>query len=61
MNMVNRSVETKDPNTPTLNRVNHMKYPFVNGCNFHDAKVPVNTIMELSSNIATDIPSTPTE
>lgn len=61
VNMVNRSVDMKKPNTPVLNRVNHRKYSFVRGLSFQDAKVPVNTIMELSSSMTTEIPSTPTE
>ena len=59
--MVNKSVEIKKPNTPKLNKVNHIKYSLVSGCSFHEAKVPVKTMMELSSNMATEIPSTPTE
>ena len=61
MNMVNKSMEIKKPNTPIDRRVNHRKYSFVSGCNFQEAKVPVNTMTALSSSIATDIPSTPTE
>ena len=61
MNIVNRSVEMKKPNTPVLNKVNHMKYSFVNGFNFHEANVPVKTMIALSRSIATDMPSTPTE
>jgi len=54
-------MEIKKPNTPIDRRVNHRKYSFVSGCNFQEAKVPVNTMTALSSSIATDIPSTPTE
>ena len=61
MNMVKRSVEMKKPNTPVESKVNHRKYSFVRGCSFHEAKVPVNTMMALSSNMTTEIPSTPTE
>lgn len=55
MNMVNRFVEMKNLNIFIFNRVNYMKYFFVNGCNFYDVKVLVNIIMELSSNIVIDI------
>ena len=61
MNIVNKSVEMKKPNTPIESNVNQRKYSFVNGCNFHEAKVPVNTMTADNNNMATEIPSTPTE
>ena len=61
MNIVNRSVEMKKPNTPVLSSVNHRKYSFVKGCSLHEAKVPVNTMTALRSSITTEMPSTPTE
>ena len=61
MNMVNRSVEMKKPNTPRESRVNQRKYSFVNGCRRQEAKVPVKTMMAESSSMATEMPSTPTE
>ena len=59
--MVNRSVEIKKPKTPVLNSVNQRKYSLVSGLSFHDANVPVNTMMELRRSMTTEIPSTPTE
>ena len=61
MNMANISTLMKNPYTPRLRRVYHMKYSLVIGESFHEAKVPVNTIIELNRSIATDIPSTPNE
>jgi hypothetical protein len=61
MNMVNRSIEMKKPNTPTLRRQNHMKNSLTSVFICHEAKVPVNTMIAESSSIATEIPSTPTE
>ena len=60
MNMVKRSTEMKKPNTPTLRRQNHMKNSFTPSFIFHEAKVPVKTIIAESSIMATEIPSTPT-
>ena len=60
MNIVNMSIEMKKPYTPVDNKVNHIKNSFVSGCSFHEAKVPVNTIMLESSSITTLMPSTPT-
>ncbi|CDE31956.1 unknown [Leyella stercorea CAG:629] len=37
-----------------------MKNSFVRGLSFHEANVPVKTMMLESSNITTEIPSTPT-
>jgi hypothetical protein len=54
-------VEMKKPNTPVESKVNHRKYSFVRGFSFHEAKVPVNTMMALSSSMTTEMPSTPTE
>ena len=61
MNMVNRSMEIKKPNTPSDRNVNHRKYSLVSGCSRHEAKVPVKTMIAESSSMATDMPSTPTE
>ena len=55
MNMVNRSVEIKKPNTPIDSRVNHRKYSLVSGCRRQEANVPVNTIMAESSSMATEM------
>ena len=61
MNIVNRSIEMKKPNTPRDRNVNQRKYSFVSGCRRQEANVPVNTMMDESSSITTDMPSTPTE
>ena len=61
MNMVKRSSEMKNPNTPTLNRQNHMKNSLTLNVICHEAKVPVKTMIAESSIIATEMPSTPTE
>jgi len=59
MNIVNRSVEMKKPNTPILSNTNHKKYSFFIGSNCHEAKVPVKTITADNNIITTEIPSTP--
>ena len=51
----------KKPYTPKESSVNQRKNSFVIGFSLHDANVPVNTIIEESKSIATDIPSTPIE
>ena len=61
MNIVKRSVETKKPYTPNESSVYQRKKSFVIGFNLHDANVPVNTIIDDSNSIATDMPSTPIE
>ena len=61
MNMVKRSTEMKNPNTPMVKRLNHRKYSFCRKSIFQDAKVPVKTMMAESSSMATEMPSTPTE
>ena len=61
MNIVNRSVEMKKPYTPSDSSMYHRKKSFVMGFILHEAKVPVNTIIDDSSSIATDMPSTPIE
>ena len=61
MNIVKRSMDMKNPNTPTLNRQNHIKNSLTSVFIRHEANVPVNTMMADSSSMATDIPSTPTE
>ena len=60
MNIVKRSIETKNPKTPTLNRQNQRKYSFTCACIRHEANVPVKTMTADSSSMATEIPSTPT-
>ena len=59
--MVNKSTDIKNPNTPIDNRVNQRKYSFVSGCRRQEANVPVNTMTADNNNMATEIPSTPTE
>ena len=51
----------KNPNTPTLNRQNHMKNSLTLTFICHEAKVPVKTMIAESSIMATEMPSTPTE
>ena len=60
MNMVNMSIEMKNPKTPVERRVNQRKYSLVIGFNCHEAKVPVKTIMLERRSITTEMPSTPT-
>ena len=60
MNIVKRSTEIKNPKTPTLSRQNQRKYSLICVCIRHEANVPVNTMTADSSNMATEIPSTPT-
>ena len=60
MNMVKRSMEIKNPNTPVESRINHRKKSLGSGLIFHEAKEPAKTMIAESSSIATDIPSTPT-
>ena len=60
MNIVNRSIEMKKPNTPVERRMNQRKYSFVRGSIFHEANVPVNTMIAESIIIKTEMPSTPT-
>ena len=54
-------MDIKNPNTPIDNRVNQRKYSFVSGCRRQEANVPVNTMIADNNNMATEIPSTPTE
>ena len=54
-------MDIKNPKTPIDNSVNQRKYSFVRGCRRQEAKVPVNTITADNNNMATEIPSTPTE
>ena len=61
MNIVNRSTDMKNPKTPTLSRQNHIKNSFTSFFICQEANVPVNTIMDDRSSIATEMPSTPTE
>ena|GEM_PF-6951109 len=51
----------KNPNTPIDSSENHAKNSRGSGDIFHEANTPVKTITDDSSNIATEIPSTPTE
>ena len=60
MNIVKRSTEMKKPNTPVESNMNHKKNSLGRGLIFHEAKTPAKTIMDESSNMATDTPSTPT-
>lgn len=55
------STEMKKPKTPMLRRVNQRKYSLVRGLSCQEAKVPVKTMMAESNNMATLMPSTPTE
>ena len=50
----------KKPNTPVERRMNQRKYSFVRGSIFHEANVPVNTMIAESIIIKTEMPSTPT-
>ena len=61
MNMANMSTLMKKPKTPRLRRVNQRKYSLVSGLSCQEAKVPVKTMTAESSNMATLMPSTPTE
>ena len=60
-NVAATSMDIKNPKTPIDNSVNQRKYSFVRGCRRQEAKVPVNTITADNNNMATEIPSTPTE
>ena len=59
MNIVNKSIEMKKPNTPVESRKNHKKYCFGRGLIFHDANTPANTMNAESTIITTEMPSTP--
>ena len=61
MNIVNRSVEMKKPNTPMDSSENQPKYSRGNTDIFHEASTPVKTMIDERSSMATEIPSTPTE
>ncbi len=60
MNIVNMSIEMKNPYTPVDSSEYHRKKFLGSGLIFHEAKVPANTIIEVSSSIRTEMPSTPT-
>ena len=60
MNIVNRSIEMKNPNTPTDSNISQRKNCRGSGSIFQEAKLPANTMMEDRSSMAMDIPSTPT-
>jgi len=59
MNIVNKSIEIKKPNTPVDNKINQRKNAFGLSI-FQEAKEPAKTMMLESINIAIDMPSTPT-
>ena len=59
MNIVNKSIEIKNPNTPVDKRINHKKKSLGSGLIFHEANEPANTMIAESKIIATEIPSTP--
>ena len=59
MNIVNRSIEIKKPNTPVDSRKNHMKNCLGSGFIFHEANTPANTMNADSRIITTLTPSTP--
>jgi hypothetical protein len=61
MNMVNKSMEMKKPKTPIASRQNHKKNSLGMGSIFHETRTPVNTIIDESISMATEMPSTPTE
>lgn len=60
MNIVNMSMEMKNPNTPVESKQNQRKKFFGSGSIFQEANVPAKTMIAERSNIITDIPSTPT-
>ena len=60
MNIVNMSIEMKNPNTPVDRSANHRKKFLGSGSIFHDAKVPANTMIEERRSMSTEMPSTPT-
>src|SRR5574344_566207 len=61
MNMVKISIEMKNPNTPVARKVNQRKNSFTSSFICQDTKVPVKTMTDESSNMATEMPSTPRE
>ncbi len=60
MNIVNMSIEMKKPYTPVESKQYHRKKFLGSGLIFHDANVPANTMIDVSSSISTEMPSTPT-
>ena len=59
MNMVKRSIEMKNPNTPVDSSRSHMKKWRASSI-FHEANEPANTIIDERMSMAIDTPSTPT-
>ena len=59
MNMVNKSIEMKKPNTPVESKKNQRKNCFGSGSIFHEANTPARTMKAESRSITTDTPSTP--
>jgi hypothetical protein len=51
----------KKPYTPAESSQNQRKNSRGSGSMRHEAKTPVNTMTEVSSSMATETPSTPTE
>ena len=51
----------KNPNAPIDNNEYQAKNSRGSGDIFHEAKTPVKTMIDESSSMATEIPSTPTE
>ena len=60
MNIVNMSIEMKNPNTPVDRRQNQRKKFIGSGSIFQEANVPAKTMIAERSNISTEMPSTPT-
>ena len=56
-----KSTEIKKPYTPIDKRLYHKKNSFGSGSIFHEANTPVKTMIDESNNMATEIPSIPTE
>ena len=59
MNIVNRSIEIKKPNTPVERRMSQRKNSF-GWAIVHDANDPAKTMIDESRSIAIEMPSTPT-
>ena len=60
MNMVNMSMEMKNPNTPVDRRQNQRKKFLGRGLIFQEANVQAKTITAERRIISTEMPSTPT-
>ena len=59
-NMVNRSSEIKNPNTPDAKTINAIKNSFGSSSIFQEIKTPAKTTIDANTIIATVIPSAPT-